>query len=135
MFSKDLDNFLHFLRESELLYNIALKEENEVNYKTQDILHNLEIYEHSYNEFARFAKSLSLVRQLRRDYKDKIKELKPLIDWYHNNQRTIRDLEAILGEMRKIEKGFETRSYIDKTNIAEIIQNSNFQKIEKDDLK
>ena len=134
-YSKVLDDFLTFLRKIELDYNIAVKEENEINNKTQDILHQLEIDDHSYNENAKLAKGLKLVRQQRREYKDLIKDLDPLMKWYKENQRVIRDLEAVLGIMRKTEKNFESRTYINKTDVIEIIKETNYQKLKQEDIK
>ena len=134
-YSKVLDDFLTFLRKIELDYNIAVKEENEINNKTQDILHQLEIDDHSYNENAKLAKGLKLVRQQRREYKDLIRDLDPLMKWYKENQRVIRDLEAVLGIMRKTEKNFESRTYIKKTDVIEIIKEINYQKLKQEDIK
>ena len=134
-YSKVLDDFLTFLRKIELDYNIAVKEENEINNKTQDILHQLEIDDHSYNENAKLAKGLKLVRQQRREYKDLIRDLDPLMKWYKENQRVIRDLEAVLGIMRKTEKNFESRTYIKKSDIIEIIKEINYQKLKQEDIK
>lgn len=59
-----------------------------------------------------------MVRQERRQAKDKIICLQPVIDWMEENQSTIKGLERLLGSVRKAEKSIEGRIYHPKTNIV-----------------
>lgn len=117
MNSKGIENFLKFLREAEEKFNIAQEEEIELNNQTQDILHFLELEKHPYHEYAKLAKKLKTVREERRKAKDYIQETGPIITWLENNRQTIKNLEQLLGTVRKAEKSTANRIYIPKSSI------------------
>ena len=75
-----IENFLNFIREAKISYNYAKNSLDEKNMQTQDILHSLELLEHNYHETAKIAKILINVRQERRQYKDIIQKLEPIIN-------------------------------------------------------
>lgn len=115
--SERLAAFLDFLREAEQDYHIAAATENEGENATQDILHYFELEKYQYHQFARLAKTAGEVRRQRRQAKDKMQELKPLVDWVAENAKTVKSLERLLGELRKIEKNLAGRSYHPKTEV------------------
>ena len=117
MNSKGIENFLKFLREAEEKFNIAQDEETELNNQTQDILHFLELEKHPYHEYAKLAKKLKTVREERRKVKDYIQETGPIMTWLENNRQTIKNLEQLLGTVRKAEKSTVNRIYIPKSSI------------------
>lgn len=117
MNSKGIENFLKFLREAEEKFNIAQEEEIELNNQTQDILHFLELEKHPYHEYAKLAKKLKTVREERRKVKDYIQETGPIMTWLENNRQTIKNLEQLLGTVRKAEKSTVNRIYIPKSSI------------------
>lgn len=117
MNSKGIEDFLRFLREAEEKFNIAQEEEIELNNQTQDILHFLELEKHPYHEYAKLAKKLKTVREERRKAKDYIQETGPIITWLENNRQTIKNLEQLLGTVRKAEKSTANRIYIPKSSI------------------
>lgn len=116
--SEMLDSFLTYLRDTRQVYRMAVQDELEANDETQDLLHCLELGGGSYHELAKLSKSLRTVRQERRQAKDKIICLQPVIDWMEENQSTIKGLERLLGSVRKAEKSIEGRIYHPKTNIV-----------------
>lgn len=79
MTSGQIDAFLTFLRDCEQRYHIAEAEERDANNETQDILHSLELEEHSYHEYARLSKQLRDVRQRRRMAKDTLSVISPVM--------------------------------------------------------
>lgn len=117
MNSKEIENFLKFLREAEEKFNMAQEEEIELNNQTQDILHFLELEKHPYHEYAKLAKKLKTVREERRKVKDYIQETGPIMTWLENNRQTIKNLEQLLGTVRKAEKSTVNRIYIPKSSI------------------
>ena len=117
MNSKGIEDFLKFLREAEEKFNIAQEEETELNNQTQDILHFLELEKHPYHEYAKLAKKLKTVREERRKVKDYIQETGPIMTWLENNRQTIKNLEQLLGTVRKAEKSTVNRIYIPKSSI------------------
>ena len=117
MNSKGIENFLKFLRETEEKFNIAQEEEIELNNQTQDILHFLELEKHPYHEYAKLAKKLKTVREERRKAKDYIQETGLIITCLENNRQTIKNLEQLLGTVRKAEKSTANRIYIPKSSI------------------
>lgn len=117
MNSKGIEDFLKFLREAEEKFNMAQDEETELNNQTQDILHFLELEKHPYHEYAKLAKKLKTVREERRKVKDYIQETGPIMTWLENNRQTIKNLEQLLGTVRKAEKSTVNRIYIPKSSI------------------
>lgn len=118
-YSENIDNFLNFLRESQQEYNIAVSDEKEKNDETQDLLHTIELQNHiPYNELLIFQVTKQ-VRQKRRIAKDTIRQLQPIVDWFKENQKVIKELERLLGNVRKEEQHIENRYYTSKTDIVE----------------
>ena len=80
---------------------------------TQDYLHSLELDMLSYSDRAKLATKLSRCRRLRRDHKDMVMSLAPLVDFLNSERgkRMMKDLRETLGQTRKIEKYMETRKY------------------------
>ena len=111
MASKGIEAFLDFLREANTQLNIAVMVEQEANDKTQDILHRLELQDHAYHEYAALSKELKAIRKERRNAKDEIACLSPIVEWAQNNQSTVKGLEQLLGVVRKAERSTEQRIY------------------------
>ena len=117
-YAEQFSQFLGFIRQCQEDFSIAesLREGTEA--ETQDILHKLELEDISYHEYARLSKVLKKVRIERRKAKDTIEQLGPLVTWVAQNNKVIKELEKVLGEMRKAEKNMCYRHYNPKTNIV-----------------
>ena len=109
--SKSIEAFLDFLREANQQFNIAVMVEQEANDQTQDILHRLELQEHTYHEYANLSKELKGIRQERRDAKDKITCIGAIVTWLEDNKAVVKSLEQLLGAVRKAERSTEQRIY------------------------
>lgn len=119
MDSKQIEQFLQFFRNCEQKYRMAVDDEEETNRVTQDLLHELELEEHDYHGYARLSKKLKETRQKRREAKDIIRVMQPIVNWADNNASTIKNIERLLGEVRKAEKSLENRVYVKKSNLKE----------------
>ena len=113
--SNGIEAFLDYIRETEQLYRISVANEQETNDATQDILHSLELEAHDYHSSARLAIKLKEVRQARRAAKDLMGQTLPVVEWAEGNRQTIKALERLLGEVRKMEKNTGNRIYTPKT--------------------
>lgn len=111
MCSAQIEAFLSYLRECEQHYHMAEADEQEANDETQDILHSLELEEHDDHSFARLSKELKRVRQKRRVAKDTMSETLPVLDWINANRAVVKDLERLLGAVRKAERNAQNRIY------------------------
>lgn len=116
--SNGIEAFLDYIRETEQLYRISVANEQEANDATQDILHSLELETHDYHSSARLARKLKEVRQARRAAKDLMGQTLPVVEWAEGNRQTIKSLERLLGEVRKMEKNTGNRIYTPKTTIV-----------------
>lgn len=116
--SNGIEAFLDYIREAEQLYRISVSNEQEANDATQDILHSLELEDHDYDSSARLAIKLKEVRQARRAAKDLMGPTLPVVEWAEDNRQTIKALERLLGEVRKMEKNTGNRIYTPKTTIV-----------------
>lgn len=120
-YSKQLENFLKFIRESKSEYNIAVTTEKECNEEICDIEHSLELAEHPYHDYAKLAKGIKASKEKRREAKDTQFQLQPIIDWASNNDQVIKKLEKLLGDVRTREKRLTTRTYTSKTEVVKEI--------------
>ena len=119
MISQGINNFLTYIREIEQLYRISVANEQEANDMTQDILHSIELEPHDYRGYAQLAKKLKEIRQTRRASKDLVMQTQVVLEWVEENRKTIKSLEQLLGEARKVEKNMENRIYTPKTSVNE----------------
>lgn len=117
-YSEQIQSFLRFLNNCESDYIAAIAKETEENNKTQDLLHNLELQSNGYHDLARISKALITVRRERREAKDTVSQLQPIIEWTEKNTKVLKELEKLLGEVRKIERHTHNRMYIPKTDIV-----------------
>ena len=120
-YSEHIENFLNFLREAQREYNIAAEDEKSANGATQDILHSIELGEHKYHEYARLSKALREVRQERRRAKDIEQQIQPVQEWVAENTKAIKNLEQVLGAVRKAERSTQERHYIPRTDVVKKI--------------
>ena len=112
--SEIIEKFLKDIRKLESEYEIAKLEMNEMETATQDILHFLELRELGYFERERYAAILGDIRRKRREAKDKVTVMLPLVEWAQKSKGVFKCLEKVLGEMRKAERRTQNRTYTPK---------------------
>ena len=119
MISHGLEDFLDYLRETEQLLHMAEQAEQEANDATQDILHRLELVELEPEEAGQLAIRLRDVRRSRREAKDQMAQAAPIVAWLEDHRPVVKELERLLGDVRKQERRARDRIYTPKTNILE----------------
>lgn len=112
----DLEQILRALRQAGTEYNMAGDELKLCEDRQQDILHELELAELKYHERARLATELSEVRKRRREVKNALEVLEPLVNWLNANPEALRSLQRVLGDMRKQEQRHANRIYIKRSD-------------------
>lgn len=107
--SEYVSEFLAFLRLVEKEYNISYNTVGDTDKASQDLLHQIEFGE--YKERGKFATQLAKVRRERRLHKDFLEIHKPLYEYIQTREfiKVRRDLEEILGKMRKEENKVMTQ--------------------------
>lgn len=115
--SKELEQFLDFLKSAESQLDQATTGQQEAEAETQDILHALELEKHSYHEMAALSRKLAEVRQNRRQHKDNAAQLAPVVEWARGNIEVVRGLQRLLGDVRKAERSTQNRFYTPRTNV------------------
>ena len=118
-YSECVSDFLNFLRDAAQQYRMAVTTQQESENETQDILHSLELENHTYNEVARLGKRLSEVRKNRRSAKDIIAATSPIVDWADTNAASIKAIERLLGDVRKGERYAENRIFTPRTAVLD----------------
>ena len=98
---------------------MAEQTEQEANDATQDILHWFELYNFRGIEAVKVAHKLREIRHQRREAKDVAWLTSPVVDWIQRHRAEIKELERLLGEVRKRERRTENRIYTPKTSIME----------------
>lgn len=114
--SEILKIFLDFVEsaKSEYAYNLeAMKNEERL---TQDFLHKLELEGLNCRERSKIATQLVANRQARRQYKDAVEELEPIVQFFEETQNkiTLRKMSELLGAVRKVESYHQHRMYTPK---------------------
>lgn len=114
MYTTTLEQILTQFRDAESALSMAHTELKQCDDRTQDILHDLELNDHTYHERGKLTTELVEIRRRRRVAKDTIELLNPLCTWLTNNSKSIHMLESVLGEMRKIDVKHANRMYFPK---------------------
>lgn len=110
-YTKQVESVLGFFNDAVSKYNEMCELKTWCEDKTQDILHELELVQHTHNERGRMAKELVEVRRKRRDAKNAIEVLDPLVQWTTGHKKEIDALTRVLGEMRKADNRCKNRLY------------------------
>ena len=110
--SEHIRDFLSFIRASEARYTAAVEAMEKENKRTQDFLHAIEFEPHA-EQRSKIATQMRASRITRRENKDAVEELEPLIDFLsvQANRKAMDQLAQILGRIRKVEKYHADRSY------------------------
>ena len=90
---------------------------------TQDYLHMLELNELDYKERAKIATKLRACRRERREHKDTVEVLEPLVQYLDSDKgkQLYNLLREALGKTRKAEDRMETRIYFPRVLVNEKI--------------
>ena len=118
-FSNKIDSFLRFCRECVDANRRAAIAEMDADNQIQDILHNIELNENYPDDYILQGLALKNIRKDRRVAKDVIRITYPVVQWVNQNQKTINELEKLLGAVRKAEKNTVGRMYSNRTKILE----------------
>ena len=89
-------------------------EVNRMDRLTQDYLHKLELDNLDYKERAKVATQLAHCRQQRRECKDTVEVLEPLVQFLESDKgkNLLNLMREALGKTRKVEERLETRTYV-----------------------
>lgn len=116
-YSQQIKAFLEFLKDCEEANQTAASVEADMDLRTQDILHNMELRQNSQYDYICQGIALKNIRRRRREAKD-TREITDLIcDWSASRKGTIKELEQLLGKVRRAEKKTSNRYYINKTDV------------------
>lgn len=112
-FSGSISEVISMMENAKRDYEWNLKEVQRLESLTQDYLHHLELDGLNYKERAKVATQLAACRQERRNHKDMVISLEPLVDYLETDRgkTMLNMLKEALGKTRKIEKYMETRKY------------------------
>lgn len=114
LFSKSISDFLTMLEETKKAYAWHYDEVNRLDLLTQDYLHKLELEDLSYHERAKVATEISLCRKQRRESKDIVGVLRPIIEFLESDKgkNLLNLMREVLGKTRKAEEYLGNRTYI-----------------------
>lgn len=118
-FGNKIENFLSFCRECVDTNRRAAIAEMDADNQIQDILHNIELGENYPDDYIMQGLALKNIRKDRRVAKDVIRITYPVVQWVNQNQKTINELEKLLGAVRKAENNTVGRMYSNRTKILE----------------
>ncbi len=113
-FSPIINDFVKMMEDASKDYAWSFEQVNRMDKLTQDYLHMLELGNLNYKERAKVATKLARCRKTRRECKDTVEVLKPLVEFLESDRgKNLYNLvREALGKTRKVEERMETRVYI-----------------------
>ena len=117
--SSQIKQFLDFIRSVETTSRLSDEDRTMYDGQIQDILHFLELNEVPYLDRKKLTDLLPDIRRSRRIAKDTMATLAPLVRWMADHKKAIRDLEQVLGSVRKEEDRQQNRAYSYRTDIVQ----------------
>lgn len=113
-FSESISDFCDFLVSAQKDYTWNFDMVNKMDKLTQDYLHSLELDGLKYEERAKLATKIAKCRQDRRNHKDTVMALEPLVEWLDTDKgkQLFNLLREVLGKTRKVEERMENRVYV-----------------------
>lgn len=117
--SSQIKQFLDFIRSVETTSRLSDEDRTMYDGQIQDILHFLELNEVPYLDRKKLTDLLPDIRRSRRVAKDTMATLAPLVRWMAEHKKAIRDLEQVLGSVRKEEDRQQNRVYSYRTDIVQ----------------
>lgn len=117
--SSQIKQFLDFIRSAETTSRLSDEDRTMYDGQIQDILHFLELNEVPYLDRKKLTDLLPDIRRSRRVAKDTMTTLAPLVRWMTEHKKAIRDLEQVLGTVRKEEDRQQNRVYSYRTDIVQ----------------
>lgn len=117
--SEIISQFLNMLRAAKTEHTGSQDRLKEYNNATQDILHDLELNEHTAEELAELTDRIIAVRRDRRIDKDTFEITEKIVEVLSKAdiQNTIGVFDRLLGQVRKVENYHENRSYHTKITL------------------
>lgn len=115
-FSQTISLFISMMENAKKDYAWNYEEVNRLEKLTQDYLHSLELDGLTYKERAKVATKLALIRKERREHKDMVASLEPLVSFIESEKgkQMLNLMREALGKTRKIETYMETRKYYNR---------------------
>lgn len=113
-FSTVISDFVKMMEDASKDYAWSYEEVGRMDRLTQDYLHKLELENLDYKERAKVATQLAQCRKARREHKDTVEVLSPLVEFLESDRgKSLYNLvREALGKTRKVEERMETRVYI-----------------------
>lgn len=113
-FSKIISDFIFMMDNAKRDYQWNFEEVGKMDGLTQDYLHALELNDLDYKERAKVATKLALCRQRRREHKDMVEVLGPLVEFLESDKgkNLFNLMRETLGKTRRVEERLGNRTYI-----------------------
>lgn len=107
--SEYISDFLSFCDFATKGFNAATEAVGQADKATCDYLHQIELGE--YKDRAKTTTALAKNLRIRRENKDVVETLSPIVEWINKNQGAINTLKNVLGVVRKKERSTERYYY------------------------
>lgn len=120
--TEDIEVIRDILKSVDDQYKWAWDENKYCDNKTQDLLHEMELVEHSYHETARLGKELSEIRRRRREAKNLIELLGPIIAWKKKWPAAVGELGGVIGKMHESDELQKSMTYTTKADEKRVIE-------------
>ena len=103
MYSENLNYILEFFKNCQEDLRFANSDITDYDRALSDLEHELELGNRRYHEKAKIAGRIEEIRKERRQAKYTVEQVTPIAEWADKNQKIIKELERLLGDVRKAE--------------------------------
>lgn len=117
--SSYLEDFIDFLEAADEQYSMSMQDLEDTNVDLQDLQHFIEFGKADGKKRLKIYELYHQTRVKRRNAKETLEQLAPIVEWYDKNSQCIQDLRAVLGSVRKIEKLQDSRVYAIRGHILD----------------
>lgn len=113
-FSPCISGFCQMMDSAQKDYSWNYEQVGRLDRLTQDYLHKLELENLDYKERAKVATALANCRRQRRECKDTVEVLEPLVQFLESDKgkNLLNLVREALGKTRRVEERMETRTYV-----------------------
>jgi len=109
--SKIIEEFLNLCNNAERQFEFNKEIVDNCNKKTNDYSHRLELENDTYNDRVKLQTQQRKNLKERRESKNIIEILEPIIEYKNGNKNSLNMLRQTLGKIRKVENYHENRTY------------------------
>lgn len=124
MYSIEIENFMKAVRQCQMDYEYYFENVGKKDKEKCDLEHEIELA-NKYKDRVKVVPKLHKILKERRISKDIVENTEPIVNFIKENHKVFKQMEQLLGQVRKVEKSHRGRTY--RARIREDLTICNYQ--------